>query len=93
MKEIKEPKEITLSINDRILTVDLSIKDTHLIETLFDALAEYVKQGSSIKVRQSYMTSPSESTKIFSKIITKGEQMDQWRSETRQLISVLQKKQ
>jgi hypothetical protein len=27
------------------------------------------------------------------KIITKDEQMDQWRHETRQLISVLQKKQ
>lgn len=93
MKEVKEAKEITLSINDRVLTVDLSIKDTDLIETLFDALTEYVNQGSSIKVRQSYMTSPSESTKIFSKIITKDEQMDQWRSETRQLISVLQKKQ
>jgi len=93
MKEVREAKEINISINNRILNVDLSIKDTDLIETLFKALTEYVKQGSAIKVRQSYMTSPSDSVKMFSKIITKGEQIDKWRDETRQLISVLRKKQ
>jgi len=93
MKEVKEAKEIGIAINNRILNVDLSIKDIDLIETLFNALTEYVKQGSAIKIRQSYMTSPSDSTKMFSKIITKGEQMDEWRHETRQLISVLRKKQ
>jgi hypothetical protein len=93
MKEVREAKEITISINDRILNVDLSIKDVDLIEILFNALTEYVKQGSAIKIRQSYITSPSDSIKMFSKIITKGEQMDKWRHETRQLISVLGKKQ
>ena len=93
MKEAQEAKEITISINNRILNVDLSIKDVDLIEILFNALTEYVKQGSAIKIRQSYMTSPSDSIKMFSKIITKGEQMDKWRDETRQLISVLRKKQ
>ena len=93
MKKAQEAKEITISINNRILNVDLSIKDEDLIETLFNALTEYVKQGSAIKVRQSYMTSPSDSVKIISKIITKREQMDKWRHETRQLISVLRKKQ
>jgi len=93
MKEIREAKEITISINNRILNVDLSIKDADLIETLFNALTEYVKQGSAIKVKQTYMTSPSDSIKVISKIITKVEQMDKWRHETRQLISVLRKKQ
>jgi hypothetical protein len=93
MKEEKEAKEITISINNRILNVDMSIKDVDLIEILFNALTEYVKQGSAIKIRQSYITSPSDSIKMFSKIITKGEQMDKWRNETRQLISVLRKQQ
>ena len=93
MKKAQEAKEITISINDRNLNMDLSIKDVDLIEILFNALTEYVKQGSAIQVRQSYMTSPSDSIKMFSKIITKGDQMDKWRHETRQLISVLQKKQ
>ena len=93
MKKVREAKEIIISINNTILNVELSIRDVDLIETLFDALTEYVKQGSAIKIRQSYITSPSDSIKMFSKIITKGEQMDEWRHETRQLISVLRKKQ
>ncbi len=93
MKKIKEAKEITLSINNRILNVDISIRDMDLIEILFNALTEYVRQGSAIKLRQSYVTSPSDSIKMFSKIITRGEQMDKWRRETKQLISVLRKKQ
>ena len=93
MNEVKVAKEIVTSINDRIINVELSIKDMDLIEILFNALTEYVKQGSAIKVKQSYITSPSDSIKMFSKIITKGEQIDKWRHETKQLISVLQKKQ
>ncbi|MBW1705146.1 MAG: hypothetical protein JRJ86_08260 [Deltaproteobacteria bacterium] len=93
MKKVREAKEIIISINNTILNVELSIRDVDLIETLFDALTEYVKQGCAINVKQSYMTSPSDSVKMISKIITKGEQMDEWRHETRQLISVLRKKQ
>ena len=93
MKKTREAKEITISINDRNLNMDLSIKDVDLIEILFNALTEYVKQGSAIQVKQSYMTSPSDSIKMSSKIITKGDQIDKWRQETRQLISVLRKKQ
>ena len=92
MKKEREAKEITLSIDDKNLNVELSIKDVDLIENLFDSLAEYVRKGSALKVRQSYMTSHSDSVRMLSTIINKSEQMDKWRQETKQLIAVLRKK-
>ena len=92
MKISKEAKEITISINDRNFNLDISIKDQDLIEEVFNALREYVKKGFPIKVIQTYMAAPSDSIKMISKIITKQEQMNEWRDETRQLISVLRKK-
>ena len=88
---MKEIKEITVSISDRTFNIDFPVKDKELIEIIFDAVTEYVNRGFSIKVRQTYMNSPSDSVKIVSKIISKGEQMGEWKDEIRQLISVLRK--
>ena len=84
-------KEVMISINKRAFTIDLALEDEELIEVIFKALAEYVENGFSIKVRQSYVTSLSDSLKIILRIISGTAQMSQWRAETRQLISVIRK--
>ena len=88
---MKEIKEVSVSINKRAFSLDLALEDEELIEAVFHALTEYVKKGSLIKVRETYVTSLSDSTKIISKIISTRQQMDEWRAETRQLISVIRK--
>jgi len=42
---MKDVKDINISINNRVFTIDLAIEDEELIETIFQALAEYVKKG------------------------------------------------
>ena len=88
---MKEAKEVTVSINNRVFTIDLPVEDDELIETIFSALTEYVKKGFSIKVKEAYVTSLSDSIKIISKIISSSAQMNEWRTETKQLISVIRK--
>ena len=88
---MKEAKEITVSINNRVFTVDLPVADEGLIKTIFNALTEYVKRGFSIKVKEAYVTSLSDSLQIISKIISTGREMDEWRDETKQLISIIRK--
>lgn len=88
---MKEAKEVTVSINNRVFTIDLPVEDDELIETIFSALTEYVKKGFSIKVKEAYVTSLSDSIKIISKIISNSTQMNEWRTETKQLISVIRK--
>jgi len=88
---MKGVKDVNISINNRVITIDLAIEDEELIETIFNALAEYVKKGFSIKVREAYVTSLSDSLKIISKIISNSSQMDEWRAETKQLISIVRK--
>ena len=88
---MKEPKEVTISISDRFLTIDLAVQDEDLIETFFTGLTEYVKNGLPIKVKQTYMNAPSDSVNIITKLISKSVQMDEWRDEINQLISVLRK--
>ena len=87
----KEPKEVTLTMNNSVFTMELAVRDWDLIRLIFDVLRGYVEQGQSLKVRESYMTSPSDSVKMISKIISKARQVDEWRGETRQLISILSK--
>jgi len=88
---MKGVKDVNISINNRVITIDLAIEDEELIETIFNALAEYVKKGFSIKVREAYVTSLSDYLKIISKIISNRAQMDEWRAETKQLISIVRK--
>ena len=88
---MKDVKDINISINNRVFTIDLAIEDEELIETIFQALAEYVKKGFSIKIKEAYVTSLSDSPKIISKIISNRAQMDEWRAEMKQLISIVRK--
>lgn len=88
---MKEAKEVTVSINNRVFTIDIAVEDEELIETIFSALKEYVKKGFSIKVKEEYVTSLSDSLKIISKIIASSSQIDEWRAETKQLISIIRK--
>ena len=88
---MKDVKDVNISINNRVFTLDLAIEDEELIETIFHALTEYVKKGFPIKVREAYVTSLSDSLKIISKIICNRVQMDEWRTETKQLISIVRK--
>ncbi len=88
---MKDVKDVNISINNRVFTIDLAIEDEELIETIFHALAEYVKKGFSIKVKEAYVISLSDSLKIISKIISNRAQMDEWRAEMKQLISIVRK--
>ena len=87
----KEAKEVTLAMNNSVFTMEVSVRDWDLIRLVFDALRGYVEQGQSLKVRETYMTAPSDSVKMISKIVSKARQVDEWRGETRQLISILSK--
>lgn len=75
----------------RVFTIQLRLEDEELIETILDAITGYVEAGLPIKVRQAYVTSFSDSTKLASKIISSKPQMDEWRAETKQLISTIRK--
>jgi len=88
---MKGAKEVMVSVNTRVFTVDIPIEDDLLIEAVFKALKEYVNQGFSLSVRESYVTSLSDSLKIITKIISRGSQLDEWRAETRQLLSIIKK--
>ena len=88
---MKEIKEVDISMNSRVFSINLAIKDEELIETIFSALREYVEKGFSIKVKETYITSLSDSLKIITKIISSGSQMDEWRGKTKQLLSVIRK--
>lgn len=48
-----------------------------------------MEKGFSIRAREAYVTSLSDSLKMITKIISSGSQMDEWRDETKQLISVI----
>ena len=89
--EMKDPKEISLSISGRILTIEVALQDEDLIETLFGALSEYVKEGTQLKIMQTYSSPLTESTKIMTKLISKGSQMMEWRDEMRQLMCLMKK--
>ena len=86
-----ELKVVTVSMNDRFFTIDLPIEDEKLIGSVFLGLAQYVKEGSAIKVRQSYLTF-SGSEEIVTKVISKTQQMAEWAEETKGLISAIRKR-
>ena len=88
---MREAKELMVSINTRAYTIDIAIEDDELIDTIFSALKEYVNRGFSLRVKESYVTSLSDSLKIITKIISRGAQMDEWRVETKQLLSIIRK--
>ena len=88
---MKEAREIMVSVNTRAFSLDIPIEDDLLIETVFKALKEFIDQGFSLNVKESYVTSLSDSLKIITKIISGASQLDEWRAEIRQLLSIIRK--
>jgi len=89
-KEIpmNEPKNVVLRIAGKALTVELDLKDEELIDLLVNALGLFVKKGSPIKVFQAYGRNfTSSSTTIVTKIMSKVEQVIEWRDELKKVIS------
>ena len=87
---MQQAQDVTVSINDRFLTIELPINDSNLISDVFHGLTQYVKQGFGIKLRHSYRTF-SGSQQIETKVISKPEDMDEWMKEAERLISALVK--
>jgi len=88
---MKEAREVMVSVNTRAFSLDIPIEDDLLIEAVFKALKECVNQGFSLNVKESYVTSLSDSLKIITKIISGASQLDEWRAETKQLLSIIRK--
>jgi hypothetical protein len=85
---MKEPKNVVLTIDGKALTIELELKDEELIELVVNALGLFVKKGSPIKIFQAYGRSlSSSSTTIVTKIMSKVEQVIEWRDELKRLIS------
>ena len=92
-----EAKDVTITITDRLFTLELALEDLELIEVIFGALRKYVKKGSPINLKEACVDLDSLSKKamIISKTISKGREMDEWIGETKELMTacVLSKEQ
>jgi hypothetical protein len=85
---MKEPRNVVITIDGKALTMELELKDDELIELIVNALALFVKRGSPLKVFQAYGRSlSSSSTTIVTKIMSKVEQVVEWRDELKKVIS------
>ena len=88
---MQEPQDVTVSMIDRFLTIELPIDDADLIADVFYGLTRYVEGGFGIKLRHSYRTF-SGSQQIETKVISKPEDMAEWMKEAESLISALLKR-
>jgi hypothetical protein len=88
---MEDPREITVSITDRFFTLDLPIEDEQLIGNVLLGLAQYVKDGLPIKVRETYMTF-SGTQEIMTKVISTTQQVAEWGKEISGLISAVRKR-
>jgi hypothetical protein len=83
--------ELNISISDRYISIDLPTEDEEILASVFLGLAQYVKKGFHIKVRQTYATF-SGTEQVVTRVITKTQQVGEWGKEIKGLISALQKK-
>ena len=88
---MEEPREVTITMNDRFFTIDLPIEDEKLIACVFLGLARDINEVSPIKVKQSYVTF-SGTQEVIAKLISKPQQIAEWGKETKGLISALRKR-
>jgi cell division protein ZapA (FtsZ GTPase activity inhibitor) len=51
-----EPQDVTVSINDRLLTIEVPIDDGNLMANIFHKLTQYVKEGFETKLMHSDRT-------------------------------------
>jgi hypothetical protein len=85
-----EPKEVTVTISEKSFNLDLPIDDERLMACVFLGLKQYLKDGSSIKVRQAYKTF-SGTQEVVTKVISRTEQVAEWGKETKSIISALRR--
>jgi hypothetical protein len=88
---VREPREISVSINERFFTIDLPIQDERLVASVLLGLGQYVKRGLPIKVKQSYITF-SGSQEVSTMVISSTNQIAKWGKVTKGLISALLKR-
>ena len=88
---MEEPREVSVTMNDRFFTIDLPIEDEKLIASVFLGLATYVNKVSPIKVKQSYVTF-SGTQEVVSTLISRPQQIAEWGRETKVLIAGLRKR-
>jgi hypothetical protein len=88
---MEEPRDISVSINERFFTIDLPIQDERLIASVLLGLGEYVKRGLPIRVKQSYITF-SGSQEVSTMLISSTQQIGKWGKVTKDLISALLKR-
>ena len=89
---MEKTTEITITVSDRLITVELPVQDDESMEAVADALKRYLKKkGSKIKIKQAYVNSLEDSTQVLSKVISKRKEIDQWRNETGQFITTINK--
>jgi len=85
-----EPKEITVTISERSLNLDLPVYDEKLRVCVLFGLKQYVKNGFPIKVKQAYKTF-SGTQEVVTKVISTAEQLAEWGNEMKRIISTLRK--
>ena len=88
---MEEPRDISVSINERFFTIDLPIQDEKLIASVLLGLGQYVKMGLPIRVKQSYITF-SGSQEVSTMVISSTQQIAKWAKVTKGLISALLKR-
>ena len=92
MPKTEQTTEITITVSDRLFTVELPVQDDESIEAIADALKRYLKKkGYKIKIRQAYVNSLADSTQVVSRVISNSKEIDQWRNETGQFITTIKK--
>ena len=89
---MREPREISVSINERFFTIDLPVQDETLVASVLLGLGQYVKRGLPIKVKQSYITF-SGSQEVSTMVISSTQQIAKWGKVTKGVISALLKRQ
>ena len=84
-----EAKDVTITITDRLFTLELALEDLDLIEVILGALRKYVKKGTPINLKEACVDLDSLSKKamIISKTLSKGREMDDWIGETKGLMA------
>jgi hypothetical protein len=89
MEPSRVQEDVTIEMDDRYFQMTLSMRDEPLIEDVLRALAQSVKRGSSLRIRQTHRSSHSDSQHMILKNISNEGQMDSWLEEARLLRCVV----
>lgn len=89
---MKDPKTVTITLGANSVNIGLDVRDADIIDSILNALTEYVAKGSPINIMQTYGDSMTESKRLFTKVISGQSQMVEWKSELKLLMNVMQQK-